>query len=627
MVILMKFKTLKISDQALYESFKTTCPLCHDYLGSELNFQNLMTWKVTDQIEYSIIDDKTMVIKGKNKGIPYFFAPMAKTIDDFIEAIQMMEKCAVDHNVPFLIKGLSEEMAQLIRSRGLKYRMDEERDYAEYLYSSESLRTLSGKKYNKKRNLLNQFMKNDQFIFKSYEKSDEHLIKDLLYRWESKKSHAFEHKAIFDALAHLEVLNLFCDLIVIDGVAHAFSIGTKSNNMGLVLFEKADTTYTGIYQAMNYLFANKHFDDVELINRQEDLGILELRKAKMSYHPIGFVKKFTLMRNHLTMDEVNELKELYQEAFNDSEGYLNYFFSQKYRAENVIFVKEAKKIVSALHLVKKTLKIEDITYSMPFVVAAATLKSYQNQGYMKRVLKQSMTELYNRKYSLCALAPFNESFYQPFGFETMIRTSQKKIELDLTHSIQKRIATVEDIDSLIQIYTSYMKDKNIYLDRKISDWESLFNEVTSDAGSIIILSKNGEDIGYYTLFKDGIEELCLLEDYALPDEMEFNQGVIDQINQTEGDSRLMIRIIDTKRFLEHYPFNDQITEKFRIRIQDDFFEANDVTIELSINQGNVSIRDIEVYDTLLSINELTNWAFNLGEYPFTKPIAAIFDRY
>jgi len=69
----MKFKTLKIQDQSMYESYRQACPLCMNYLGSELNFQNLMTWKVADQIEYAIIDEKTFVIKGKNKGIPYFF--------------------------------------------------------------------------------------------------------------------------------------------------------------------------------------------------------------------------------------------------------------------------------------------------------------------------------------------------------------------------------------------------------------------------------------------------------------------------------------------------------------------------------------------------------------------------
>jgi len=52
-----------------------------------------------------------------------------------------------------------------------------------------------------------------------------------------------------------------------------------------------------------------------------------------------------------------------------------------------------------------------------------------------------------------------------------------------------------------------------------------------------------------------------------------------------------------------------------------------VTIELSINQGIVSIRDIEVFDQEITVNEFIEWAFTKGHYPFTKPNAAIYDRY
>lgn len=623
----MEFKPLTINEYELFNQFRQASSLCCYYQGSELNYQNLMTWKVADKIEYAVIDDVTMIIRGQNRGISYFFAPMAPTDKDFINAILSMEKCASAHNIPFLIKGLSEEMVALIKESGLKYRIDEERDYFEYLYDPEGLRTLSGKKYHKKRNLLNQFLKNVKYDFKAYEPSDEELIRDLLIRWENKKSHAFEHQAIFDALSHLDELNCFCDLILIDGVAHAFSIGTISQNMGLVLFEKADTSYTGIYQAINYLFVNRHFNDVLVINRQEDLGILELRKAKLSYNPIGFVKKYSLMRNHLTIDEVNELKTLYQEAFDDSEGYLNYFFGQKYRAENVIFVKKDQKIISALHLVRKNLSMMDTIYPLPFVVAAATLKKYRNQGYMKQVLKQTFSELYNRKYPLCALSPFEESFYKPYGFETIIRTDSQKILISDDSLYQKHIATKEDTERLITIYQTYMKTKNIYIERKISDWENLFNEVESDAGSIVILTFDGSDVGYYTLFGNEIEELCLLKRDFLPRYPEFQSGVIDELNQRTGVSRLMIRIVNTKKFLEQYPFDESITKKYRIKIQDDFFQANDVTIELSINSGAVSIRDIEVYDSFITVNELADWAFNQGNYPFNQPLTTIFDRF
>lgn len=618
---------LTINNRNLFEQYQKNCPLCQNYLSSELNFQNLMTWKVADQIEYALIDGLTMIIKGQNRGIPYFFPPMAPSDDLFIEAIKAMENCSTANNIPFLIKGLSEEMIALIQKQGLKYRLDEERDYFEYLYDSEGLRTLAGKKYHKKRNLLNQFIKNVPYTYRPFEPGDEELIKNLLIRWENKKSHAFEHQAIFDALANLEQLNCFCDLIIVGDVLHAFSIGTVTNQLGLVLFEKADTTYTGIYQAINYLVANKHFSNVQLINRQEDLGILELRNAKMSYSPIGFVKKYSLMRNHLTLTEVGELKQLYQEAFNDSEGYLNYFFSQKYRAENVIFVKESQRIVSALHLVRKNLFAFDATYPLPFVVAAATLKEYRNHGYMKLVLKQTFTELYNRKYPLCALSPFDETFYQPFGFETVVRTDKIQIPLSEDSLIQKTIASKDDINRLINLYNLSMAKNNIFIARKISDWENLFNEVEADLGSIIILSKEGQDIGYYTLFDNQIEEICLTETTELPHYPEFNDGMIDSINMISGESRVMLRIVNTKRFLEQYAFDESITKKYRIRIKDDFFEANDVTIELSINQGKVSIRDIEIYDSYITVNELTNWAFKEGHYPFNQPLAQIFDRY
>jgi predicted GNAT family N-acyltransferase len=350
------------------------------------------------------------------------------------------------------------------------------------LYSSESLITLSGKKLNKKRNLYNQFVKNNHYALKSFEPSDFDRIKDLLGRWESQKSHAFEHSAIYEALTHLKQLDLFCDLLIVLDRAVAFAIGTKTDKMGLVLFEKADTDYVGVYAAINTLFAEKHFQDVEMINRQEDLGIAELRKAKMSYNPISFVKKFTLTRNHLSMTEVNDLKALYHEAFNDSEGYLNYFFSQKYRADNVIFIKDHNEIVSALHLVKKQLICQDMSYELPFVVAAATRQSHRNHGLMKKIISQSFKELYNRKIALCALSPFDDAFYRPFGHESVLWSHHEVRKMALPGAYTYLQGSTENIDILSAIYQKKMLSKNIFVNRKLSDWDRILQEVSSDDG-------------------------------------------------------------------------------------------------------------------------------------------------
>ena len=88
-------------------------------------------------------------------------------------------------------------------------------------------------------------------------------------------------------------LGLKAAVLEIDGEIHAYTAGfINPSNVGIILFEKADPEYEGIYQAVNYLFINHSFKQCRFINRQEDLGLEGLRKAKMSYHPFGFAEKY-----------------------------------------------------------------------------------------------------------------------------------------------------------------------------------------------------------------------------------------------------------------------------------------------------------------------------------------------
>ena len=64
--------------------------------------------------------------------------------------------------------------------------------------------------------------------------------------------------------------------------------------MAQVFFEKADTNYKGIYAMINYLTANNFLQNTEYINREEDMGIEGLRKAKLSYNPALIYEKYLL---------------------------------------------------------------------------------------------------------------------------------------------------------------------------------------------------------------------------------------------------------------------------------------------------------------------------------------------
>ena len=83
--------------------------------------------------------------------------------------------------------------------------------------------------------------------------------------------------------------------IFIDGNLEAFTMGEYLNpNMALIHIEKANPSIRGLYPYINQQFLVNEFSDVEFVNREEDLGIEGLRKAKLSYHPVKFVEKYTV---------------------------------------------------------------------------------------------------------------------------------------------------------------------------------------------------------------------------------------------------------------------------------------------------------------------------------------------
>ena len=86
--------------------------------------------------------------------------------------------------------------------------------------------------------------------------------------------------------------------IYIDGVLEAISIGSmnEAENMAVISVEKANPTYTGIYQVINQQFLLHEFPDAVLVNREDDMGMEGLRKAKMSYHPVDFARKYMILQ-------------------------------------------------------------------------------------------------------------------------------------------------------------------------------------------------------------------------------------------------------------------------------------------------------------------------------------------
>ncbi len=158
----------------------------------------------------------------------------------------------------------------------------------EYVYNRDDLAYLAGKKYHAKRNHIAKFDKNYNAEFIKINKDNVDVLKNAAkYLFELiEGSPENEYKAICDAIDHFEELSLRGGVLIVDGKVAAYSIGSMINDdTADIHFEKADRAYEGSYAKINRTFVLECFDDARYINREEDLGIEGLRKAKLSYYP------------------------------------------------------------------------------------------------------------------------------------------------------------------------------------------------------------------------------------------------------------------------------------------------------------------------------------------------------
>ena len=177
-----------------------------------------------------------------------------------------------------------------------RYERDPNND--DYVYSTYDLINLEGKKYHQKRNHINRFLKNYEYTYESIDDSNIEECIAAEIEWlkgkEPDRSLQDEKIAIMEALNNFDQLGLKGGALRIDGKIQAFSIGDLLNpEMVVIHFEKANTEYHGSYAMINQQFAANCWKDIPYINREEDMGIPGLRKAKRSYHPIKMVEKYT----------------------------------------------------------------------------------------------------------------------------------------------------------------------------------------------------------------------------------------------------------------------------------------------------------------------------------------------
>lgn len=250
---------------------------------SEFSFANLFLFRANHNYRVTRLPDARYAFLGEDPRGPFFMLPFDLPAPDILAGL------FAKHG---FMKCVPEPLVLKLETLG--YAVAEDRDNFDYLYSRHDLAHLPGRKFHKKKNLIRAFEASYTYEGFPLMETDVPDALQVLEDWRAGRDQDDDYAAAKEALLHMEALQLCGGIYRVDGKPAAYTLG-EENALGksfIIHFEKAAPGYKGLYQFLNQCFAKILPEKYETINREQDLGDEGLRKAKLSYQPVGFVKKY-----------------------------------------------------------------------------------------------------------------------------------------------------------------------------------------------------------------------------------------------------------------------------------------------------------------------------------------------
>lgn len=275
------------------------------YENSHFTFTNLYMWREPYHVKWCEEDGVLyMTCQWENQLMalqPY--GPeekMEEATEKFLAYFEQQGR-------PFVMTGIEKGYAEVLQNfAGASFSIEPDRDNFDYVYLSEKLISLSGRKLHSKKNHLNAFRK--MYPQAEYLPITEDILPDCLeelQRWYDIRIQdepddpfiGWESRAIREVFADYAYFGLKGSAIRLDGRIIAFTFGEQLNTDSVVVHvEKADPAIRGAYPAINQAYVQHYWQEMTYINREEDMGHEGLRKAKESYKPVKMIEKFNVKR-------------------------------------------------------------------------------------------------------------------------------------------------------------------------------------------------------------------------------------------------------------------------------------------------------------------------------------------
>lgn len=294
------FKTPEIDDAHWVRSILSTC--CS--ISAEDTFGSIFIW--SQCFDLKICRYKNFLLrKFVENGQKIFTFPVGT--GDLHECIKALFAYANSQNIELIFSGVTQKNVDVLANLyNKKIEYLEEKNREDYIYNASDLIKLKGKKYHSKRNHIAKFSRMHKWKFEEISAANLDECKIFCDKWflenldKKRADIVFEKEAVERAFRHYDELNFLGGIIRVENEIAALTFGEKINKFVFnIQIEKALQKFSSAYAVINNEFAKKYLSNFSYINRQEDMGIPTLQKAKMSYHPVALLKKYKVFLGNL----------------------------------------------------------------------------------------------------------------------------------------------------------------------------------------------------------------------------------------------------------------------------------------------------------------------------------------
>ena len=495
-------------------------------------FLESYVWKDYYNVRYAIWENKALLWLMENEGRCFSAMPLCRE-EDLPGAFAAIEEYFNEElGYPLVINLADEYAVKYLNLPEDKYLVEEQVDSRDYLYNGDAMRSLAGKKLHKKKNRVNAFKREyeGRYEYRRLCCSDSHDVWVFLDRWRQQKGEEveehldYEVKGIHDILKNCSEFSIHMGGVYIDGQMEAFTIGSYNpvENMAVIHIEKANPEINGLYQFINQQFLIEEFPEAEWVNREDDMGLEGLRKAKMTYYPADYARKYLVEQllngskgyhwaeqianttagsvlTYLDAEDKDETKHLWHMCFpEDSESFIEYYYKEKTKDNEILVKKDNGLLISMVQYNPYAVKLRGRLWKLDYLVGVATEESRRREGHFRDVFVKMLHDEEAAGKPITYLVPVNPAVYAPMGFTFIGNVAFYELTEEAKKTLTRTVCqdTPEDCGRAAVYMEQWLGARyEMYTRRDAAYVSRLIKELASENGTLEFLEQDGRLVG------------------------------------------------------------------------------------------------------------------------------------